>query len=142
MVYGIIRRTSSINTIRIDHIYNNPLLKLYYGDLIISARCSIVQESFALLHSTPVAPLTQNDSRWSLLLWPTAFRGMLLWSAACCGGCSFGTTVVGGCSFETAFGGDCSFAPLLLSIGISVSPKKSTMNTFYDFAGSICEGGI
>lgn len=33
MVYGIIRRSSSINTKRIDHIYNNPNLKLFYGDV-------------------------------------------------------------------------------------------------------------
>ena len=36
-VHGIIRRSSSFNTKRIDHIYKdpheNPLLKLYYGDL-------------------------------------------------------------------------------------------------------------
>ena len=32
-VYGIIRRSSNINTQRIDHIYNNPKLKLVYGDL-------------------------------------------------------------------------------------------------------------
>ena len=32
-VHGIIRRSSSINTKRIDHIYNNPNLKLHYGDV-------------------------------------------------------------------------------------------------------------
>jgi len=32
-VHGIIRRSSSFNTGRIDHIYNNPNLKLHYGDL-------------------------------------------------------------------------------------------------------------
>lgn len=32
-VHGIIRRSSSINTKRIDHLYNNPNLKLHYGDL-------------------------------------------------------------------------------------------------------------
>ena len=32
-VYGIIRRSSSINTARIDDIYTNPHLKLVYGDL-------------------------------------------------------------------------------------------------------------
>ncbi len=32
-VHGIIRRSSSINTERIDHIYNNPNLKLHYGDV-------------------------------------------------------------------------------------------------------------
>jgi GDPmannose 4,6-dehydratase len=33
MVHGIIRRSSSINTKRIDHIYSNPKLKLHYGDV-------------------------------------------------------------------------------------------------------------
>ena len=33
IVYGLIRRSSSINTRRIDHIYNNINLKLRYGDL-------------------------------------------------------------------------------------------------------------
>lgn len=33
MVHGIIRRSSSINTRRIDHIYSNPKLKLHYGDV-------------------------------------------------------------------------------------------------------------
>jgi GDPmannose 4,6-dehydratase len=32
-VYGMIRRSSSINTSRIDHIFLNPNLKLVYGDL-------------------------------------------------------------------------------------------------------------
>ena len=32
-VHGIIRRSSSINTHRIDHIYKNPNLFLHYGDL-------------------------------------------------------------------------------------------------------------
>ena len=32
-VHGIIRRSSSINTQRIDHIYSNPKLKLHYGDV-------------------------------------------------------------------------------------------------------------
>lgn len=33
IVYGIIRRSSSVNTGRIDHILKNPNLKLHYGDL-------------------------------------------------------------------------------------------------------------
>lgn len=33
LVYGLIRRSSSINTRRIDHLYNNPKLKLFYGDV-------------------------------------------------------------------------------------------------------------
>ena len=32
-VYGIVRRSSSINTKRIDHIFNNPKLKLFHGDI-------------------------------------------------------------------------------------------------------------
>jgi len=32
-VHGIIRRSSSMNTGRIDHIYNNPNLQLHYGDV-------------------------------------------------------------------------------------------------------------
>jgi len=33
IVYGIIRRSSSINTSRIDHLYTNTNLRLRYGDL-------------------------------------------------------------------------------------------------------------
>ena len=33
MVHGIIRRSSSINTRRIDHIYSDKNLKLHYGDV-------------------------------------------------------------------------------------------------------------
>ena len=33
LVYGIIRRSSDINTNRIDHLYHNKNLKLRYGDL-------------------------------------------------------------------------------------------------------------
>lgn len=33
-VHGIIRRSSSINTQRIDHLINHPFLTLHYGDLI------------------------------------------------------------------------------------------------------------
>ena len=33
MVHGIIRRSSSINTRRIDHIYGDKNLKLHYGDI-------------------------------------------------------------------------------------------------------------
>jgi GDPmannose 4,6-dehydratase len=32
-VHGVVRRSSSINTERIDHLYNNPKLKLHYGDI-------------------------------------------------------------------------------------------------------------
>lgn len=33
IVHGLIRRSSNINTNRIDHIFKNPKLKLHYGDL-------------------------------------------------------------------------------------------------------------
>lgn len=33
IVHGLKRRSSSINTERIDHLYNNPDLELHYGDL-------------------------------------------------------------------------------------------------------------
>lgn len=39
-VYGIIRRAASFNTQRIDHLYNNPNLKLIYGDLSDSSSIS------------------------------------------------------------------------------------------------------
>ncbi len=32
-VHGVVRRSSSINTSRIDHIYNNKKLHLHYGDV-------------------------------------------------------------------------------------------------------------
>ena len=40
LIYGIIRRASDINTKRIDHLYDNPNLKLRYGDLTDS--CNII----------------------------------------------------------------------------------------------------
>jgi GDPmannose 4,6-dehydratase len=39
-VHGIIRRSSSINTSRIDHIFDNKNLKLHYGDLTDSLSLS------------------------------------------------------------------------------------------------------
>lgn len=36
-VYGIIRRSSSINTQRIDHLFHHPCLKLMYGDVTDSS---------------------------------------------------------------------------------------------------------
>jgi GDPmannose 4,6-dehydratase len=32
-VHGIKRRSSSLNTGRVDHLYDNPDFKLHYGDL-------------------------------------------------------------------------------------------------------------
>ena len=44
-VHGIIRRSSSINTDRINHLYNNLKLKLHYGDLTdMSSMTRIIQE--------------------------------------------------------------------------------------------------
>ncbi len=37
-VHGIIRRSSSFNTKRIDHVYDNPNLTLHYGDLTDSVQ--------------------------------------------------------------------------------------------------------
>lgn len=37
-VHGIVRRSSSFNTQRIDHLYGNPRLNLHYGDLSESSR--------------------------------------------------------------------------------------------------------
>jgi GDPmannose 4,6-dehydratase len=33
IVHGLLRRSSNINTQRIEHIFNNPQLKLHYGDM-------------------------------------------------------------------------------------------------------------
>jgi GDPmannose 4,6-dehydratase len=44
-VHGIIRRSSSINTSRIDHIYDHPDLKLHYGDVTDSlSLTSVIQK--------------------------------------------------------------------------------------------------
>jgi len=44
-VHGIIRRSSSINTSRIDHVYEHPNLKLHYGDVTDSlSLTSIIQK--------------------------------------------------------------------------------------------------
>src|SRR5689334_19897698 len=32
-VHGLVRRSSSLNRTRIDHLHNNPDLHLHYGDL-------------------------------------------------------------------------------------------------------------
>jgi GDPmannose 4,6-dehydratase len=41
-VYGMVRRSSSFNTQRIEHIFNNPNLELIYGDLSDSASITSV----------------------------------------------------------------------------------------------------
>ena len=48
-VHGIIRRSSSFNTFRIDHLYNNPdilnkRLFLHYGDLTDSSNLNRLVE--------------------------------------------------------------------------------------------------
>lgn len=44
-VHGIIRRSSSINTGRIDHLYEHPNLKLHYGDVTDSlSLTSVIQK--------------------------------------------------------------------------------------------------
>lgn len=45
IVHGIIRRSSSINTKRLNNIYDNPNLKLHYGDLSdTSMICKVINE--------------------------------------------------------------------------------------------------
>jgi GDPmannose 4,6-dehydratase len=46
MVHGIIRRSSSINTGRIDHIYDNPNLKLHYGDVTDSLSLMNIKKKY------------------------------------------------------------------------------------------------
>jgi GDPmannose 4,6-dehydratase len=43
-VHGIIRRSSSFNTSRIDHLYTNPKFKLHYGDLTDSSNINRLLE--------------------------------------------------------------------------------------------------
>ncbi len=46
MVHGIKRRTSTINTGRIDHLYHNPKFKLHYGDVTDAGNIiSIIQKT-------------------------------------------------------------------------------------------------
>lgn len=44
-VHGLIRRSSSFNTARINHIYNHPNLTLHYGDLVDAGRLSELMHS-------------------------------------------------------------------------------------------------
>lgn len=41
-VHGLIRRSSNINTQRIDHVYDHPHLKLHYGDVTDSTNLTAV----------------------------------------------------------------------------------------------------
>ena len=49
-VYGMIRRSSSINTGRIDHIFSNPNLKLVYGDLTDSTNITHILANIKSKH--------------------------------------------------------------------------------------------
>ena len=50
IVYGMIRRSSSINTNRIDHIFSNPNLKLVYGDLTDSTNITHILANIKTSH--------------------------------------------------------------------------------------------
>lgn len=50
-VYGIIRRKSTINTERIDHLYSNPRFKFYYGDVMDSLSTRIVFDNILKNHN-------------------------------------------------------------------------------------------
>ena len=50
IVYGMIRRSSSINTKRIDHIFSNPNLKLVYGDLTDSTNINHILAKIKSAH--------------------------------------------------------------------------------------------
>ena len=46
LVHGLIRRSSTINTARIEHLFHNPALKLHYGDMTDATNLTrIVQET-------------------------------------------------------------------------------------------------
>jgi GDPmannose 4,6-dehydratase len=50
IIYGMIRRSSSINTNRIDHIFSNPNLKLVYGDLTDSTNITHILANIKTSH--------------------------------------------------------------------------------------------
>jgi GDPmannose 4,6-dehydratase len=50
IVYGMIRRSSSINTKRIDHIFSNENLKLVYGDLTDSTNITHILANIKTSH--------------------------------------------------------------------------------------------
>ena len=61
-VHGIVRRSSLINTHRIDHIYDNPNLTLHYGDLTDAT--NIIGNKIARLlgpNVCPALPLPVHD---------------------------------------------------------------------------------
>ena len=63
-VHGIIRRSSSFNTQRIDHLYNDESLKgrffLHYGDLTDSSNLNRILEKTSILRM-------RSGSNWILL---------------------------------------------------------------------------
>ena len=67
IVYGILRRSSSINTLRIDHLFDHPNLHLKYGDLadgvsLIEIITGIKNQHF--LQST-IVPHSDIDSHYT-----------------------------------------------------------------------------
>jgi GDPmannose 4,6-dehydratase len=50
IVHGLIRRSSTINTSRIDHIFNNKDLKLHYGDITDSSCLEKILNSIKNTH--------------------------------------------------------------------------------------------
>ena len=46
-VHGMIRRSSSFNTSRVDHLYHNSLFKLHYGDVTDSSNINRLLEKIA-----------------------------------------------------------------------------------------------
>ncbi len=64
IVYGLVRRSSLINTHRIDHIYDNPNLRLRYGDMtdfagIMSVLTEIREQHFDRLEIYNLAAMSQ-----------------------------------------------------------------------------------
>ena len=77
-VHGIIRRSSSFNTQRIDHLYQDPHIKdrklfLHYGDLTESSRlCNLIHDilmRFIILqHKVMLKFLLMNQNIQRMLL--------------------------------------------------------------------------
>lgn len=64
LVWGIIRRSSSINTARIDHLYENPNLILRYGDLSDSScLSSIINE---IKHKYFSSTINEQEDRFEI----------------------------------------------------------------------------
>ncbi len=54
IVHGLIRRSSNINTLRIEHIFSNKNLKLHYGDLTDGSSLYKILESIKKLYPNMV----------------------------------------------------------------------------------------